>query len=181
MNYNFTLQEQEELFASECKLINLKYEYNGYKGNEKFAIVTELTEEELKEKYTDIICRYVPFVLLSMEHGEVIAESHRIDDKHEKRAKRYGTMFSTSDDDFDEHHPEFATDIDPVEIIAKQEEIDKLHQLINKLSPEQKRRIIKYFFEEKSYTEIAEEEGASRQAVTRSIKAALENLKKFYN
>lgn len=30
MTNKLTLTEQEELFAKDCKLINLKYEYNGY-------------------------------------------------------------------------------------------------------------------------------------------------------
>ena len=31
MTNKLTLTEQEELFAKDCKLINLKYEYNGNK------------------------------------------------------------------------------------------------------------------------------------------------------
>ena len=44
-----TLAEQEELFAKDCKLINLKYEYNGYTGDEKWAIITELSVRALGE------------------------------------------------------------------------------------------------------------------------------------
>ena len=58
-----TLTEQEELFAKDCKLINLRYEYTHYIGTEKWAVVTELTEKELREKYPDIIRRYTPFLL----------------------------------------------------------------------------------------------------------------------
>lgn len=83
-----TLTEQEELFAKDCKLINLRYEYTNYTGKEKWAVVTELTEKELRKKYPDIIKRYTPFVLLSMAQGEVINEADRNDDKYEKRAKR---------------------------------------------------------------------------------------------
>ena len=48
-----TLEQQELLFANDCKLINLRYEYHGYTGTEKWAIVTELAEEELWVKYPD--------------------------------------------------------------------------------------------------------------------------------
>ena len=74
-----TLTEQEELFAKDCKLINLRYEYTNYTGKEKWAVITELTEKELRKKYPDIIKRYTPFVLLSMAQGEVINESDRND------------------------------------------------------------------------------------------------------
>ena len=50
-----TLEQQELLFANDCKLINLRYEYHGYTGTEKWAIVTELAEEELWVKYPDVI------------------------------------------------------------------------------------------------------------------------------
>ena len=44
MTKNNKLNNQEELFTRDCKLINLKYEYDGYTGTEKWAVVTELTE-----------------------------------------------------------------------------------------------------------------------------------------
>ena len=47
MTYKLTLAEQEELFAKDCKLINLKYEYSGYTGDERWAIITELSVKEL--------------------------------------------------------------------------------------------------------------------------------------
>ena len=54
MTHKLTLTEQEELFAKDCKLINLKYEYNGYTGDERWAIITELSVKELWEKYRKI-------------------------------------------------------------------------------------------------------------------------------
>lgn len=83
-----TVNEQEELFAQDCKLINLRYEYSGFTGTEKWAIITELSEEALWDKYPDVISRYTPFILLSMAQGEVISESHRNNDKYEKRSKQ---------------------------------------------------------------------------------------------
>ena len=46
-----TVNKQEELFAQDCKLINLRYEYSGFTGMEKWAIITELSEEALWDKY----------------------------------------------------------------------------------------------------------------------------------
>ena len=91
-----TVNEQEELFAQDCKLINLRYEYRGFTGTKKWAIVTELSEETLWAKYPDIISRYIPFILLSMEQGEVISESHRNNDKYEKRSKRTIDVYGLS-------------------------------------------------------------------------------------
>ena len=82
MTNKLTLAEQEELFAKDCKLINLKYEYNGYTGDEKWAIITELSVKELWEKYPLVIERYSPFVHLSIAQGEVIDDANRNEDKY---------------------------------------------------------------------------------------------------
>ncbi len=47
-----TVNKQEELFSQDCKLINLRYEYSGFTGTEKWAIITELSEEALWDKYS---------------------------------------------------------------------------------------------------------------------------------
>ena len=38
-----TVNKQVELFAQDCKLINLRYEYSGFTGTEKWAIITVLS------------------------------------------------------------------------------------------------------------------------------------------
>ena len=43
----YYLSALDEQFKYECKVINLSYEYPGYTGKEKWAIITDLTEEEL--------------------------------------------------------------------------------------------------------------------------------------
>ena len=90
MTKNNKLNNQEELFARDCKLMNLKYEYDGYTGTEKWAVITELTEEELWDKYPDIISRYTPFVLLSMAQGKVIIDDNRETHRCEMRDANTG-------------------------------------------------------------------------------------------
>ena len=70
------------------KLINLKYEYNGYTGDERWAIITELSVKKLWEKYPLVIERYSPFVHLSIAQGEVIDDTNRNEDKYAKRSSR---------------------------------------------------------------------------------------------
>ena len=40
----YYLSALDEQFKYECKVINLSYEYPGYTGKEKWAIITDLTE-----------------------------------------------------------------------------------------------------------------------------------------
>lgn len=150
-----TLEQQELLFANDCKLINLRYEYHGYTGSEKWAIVTELAEEELWVKYPDVIRRYTPFILLSMAQGEVIDESYRNNDKYEKRAKRTIDVYGYEDDISEQFHRELITPfVDPFEQAEeerieeekeqlRQLEIAKVRKVLEMLKPVQRERMIK--------------------------------------
>ena len=80
-------------FKNDCKVIRLDAEYPGYTGDTKYAIITDLTEEELSARYPAEIKRYIPFVLLSSEMGRAIREHHRNDEKFAKRTARYESVF----------------------------------------------------------------------------------------
>lgn len=187
-----TLTEQEELFAKDCKLINLRYEYTNYTGKEKWAVVTELTEKELRKKYPDIIKRYTPFVLLSMAQGEVINEADRNDDKYEKRAKRTLDVYGYEDDISEQFHRELITPFaDPFEQAEEEQleiekeqlrrmEIAKVRKVLEMMKPIQKERLCKGVLLGLSSRKIAQEEGVNYSAVDKSIAAAIKNFKKYY-
>ena len=187
-----TLTEQEELFVKDCKLINLRYEYTNYTGKEKWAVVTELTEKELRKKYPDIIKRYTPFVLLSMAQGEVINEADRNDDKYEKRAKRTLDVYGYEDDISEQFHRELITPFaDPFEQAEEERleiereqlrrmEIAKVRKVLAMMKPIQKERLCKVVLLGLSSRKIAQEEGVNYSAVDKSIAAAIKNFKKYY-
>ena len=187
-----TLTEQEELFAKDCKLINLRYEYTNYTGKEKWAVVTELTEKELRKKYPDIIKRYTPFVLLSMAQGEVINEADRNDDKYEKRAKRTLDVYGYEDDISEQFHRELITPFaDPFEQAEEERleiereqlrrmEIAKVRKVLAMMKSIQKERLCKVVLLGLSSRKIAQEEGVNYSAVDKSIAAAIKNFKKYY-
>lgn len=187
-----TLTKQEELFAKDCKLINLRYEYTNYTGKEKWAVVTELTEKKLRKKYPDIIKRYTPFVLLSMAQGEVINESDRNDDKYEKRAKRTLDVYGYEDDISEQFHRELITPFaDPFEQAEEEQleiekeqlrrmEIAKVRKVLEMMKPIQKERLCKVVLMGLSSRKIAQEEGVNYSAVDKSIAAAIKNFKKYY-
>lgn len=45
MTKNNKLNNQEELFARDCKLMNLKYEYDGYTGTENGQLLLNLPKK----------------------------------------------------------------------------------------------------------------------------------------
>ena len=82
---NNTISALDEQFKEECKTLNLVYEYPGYTGTVRWAIITGLTTEQLFEKYPEQIRPYVPFMILSLSQGEVIHAFNRNEDKFGKR------------------------------------------------------------------------------------------------
>lgn len=187
MTKQLNITEQEELFPTECKLINLKYEHKGYTGTEKWAIVTELTEKELFEKYSDVISRYTPFVLLSVEQGKVISDFEKNEDKHRKRMNLTLDCFCFDDEISAKFHQELCSFDELTFEKRERYEKQKLRELqiktvkegIDLLTETQKRRLIAAFFEGKTYRTIAQEEGVSFTKIEKSVMQALKKLKKF--
>ena len=54
---------------------------------------------------------------------------------------------------------------------------ENLHMAISKLPEVQKRRLKKYYFEEKTFDEIAFEEGCTYQSIQRSVYRAVAKIK----
>lgn len=66
------------------------------------------------------------------------------------------------------------------EIVVQRTEAEKLHQAIAKLPEKQRRRLMRYYFGELTYEQIAEQDGCTAMPVKRSIDAAIKNLKKYF-
>lgn len=187
MENKLNITEQEELFTTECKLINLKYEYQGYTGTEKWAIVTELTEKELFEKYPNVISRYTPFVLLSVEQGEVVDEYEKNEDKYRKRAHRTVDIYGYDDELSSQFHGNLCTYDELPEEIRERENKEKLREQqiadlkdgLCVLTEVQQRRLKAVYFDGKTSRDVAQEEGVNYSKVDKSIMQALKKLKKF--
>ena len=78
---NIDIDALTEDFKAHCKIIKLGYEYPGYTGTEKYAIVTDLSYAQIMERYAPVAEHYCPFLLLSKAAGEVIADFKRNEDK----------------------------------------------------------------------------------------------------
>lgn len=168
----------KEEFQSECKVINLKYEYEGYIGKEQWAIISELTEKEILKKYSEFIDDYIPFLTLSPAFGEIRDEFRRNEKKHHMRSVRSVDAFGYEDERTEQHHPELISDT--LESAFLKSETEKaLFEAIRMLKPIQRERLTKYYFQGKNASQIAKEEGVSSQAVDKSLAAAIENLKKL--
>lgn len=182
-----TLNERTDLFKKECKIINLRYEYEGYTGTEQWAVVSELSEMELFKKYPDEIKRYVPFVLLSVEQGEVIKEYSRIEDKHRKRQINNEDAFGYEEGMTEHFHSEVV-----VPDFLEQQELDEYYsqreeekmwlfvEAISSLIEKQHKYLTMRYLKGMSARENASIEGVAHKVIDRHISAATKKIKKVF-
>lgn len=192
VNINISISNEDiEQFKKDCKLIYLDREYNGFIGSQKWAIITDLSEEELKQKYVAVLGKYIPYILLSKAQGEPILESNRNNHKHEMRSKRTTEPFDYDDELLPLFHSELLSFVDPLEEkdrlmerVKDENELDELIEKVRKtlslMKPIQRDRLIKNVVRGLSSRKIAKEEGVNYSTIDKSIKAAKKNFKRIF-
>ncbi len=181
------LDTLNEEFKSECRVINLKYEYEGYIGEEQWAIVSELTEKELLEKYPDIVSHYIPFVLLSVEQGKAVYEYRRNESKFYKRSLNNEDAFGYDDELTGVFHSEVVVPSFVEQQITEEYEENRyqlkmklLDKALSSLTEKQYKYLIARYVANKSAREIAKEEGVSHQAIEKHLNTAIKKVKKIF-
>ena len=169
------------------KVINLKYEYEGYGGNEKWAIISELSEKELYGLYPDEMRRYSPFLLLSVEQGKAIADFKLNEDKYRKRSINNEDYFGYSEGLTENLHTEaivsdFVEQQENEEYCKMREELKQrlFDQAIASLTEKQRRHLLLRYVEGTTSVEIAREEGISEQAVRKNTQTAIRKFEKIF-
>ena len=157
------------------ELISLEVEYPGIQGGCRWAVVTDLSNDELFQKYGEELAMYKPLLLITKEQAEAFKEYHRNDKKHEMRELRC-------------HDPRgylegFEWSQHAVNIISSGLEMDDVLNAVylkfafQQLSRIQQLRVELYFFLELTEEEIAKLEGVSHQAVHKSIAEAIKAMR----
>lgn len=156
-------------FKKECSYYYATDFYPHWVGNEKYILVSDVSENELKRKYPEIISALAPFVLI----GKYFIRLNEVIEYHDKKNSLENTV------SFDE--------IEDIENLSKALQIDdccneletheQIQVALSAVNPTQKNRVIKFFYEDLSYTEIGKEEGFTRQAIEGSISRALKKMK----
>lgn len=173
---NIALLEQ---FKNDCCVIDLHEEYPGFVGEGHYGIVTKLSQQEISEKYRPIISEYMPFILLTLEEGEIIKDYWRNNRKHQRRKERTESIFGF-DDETEIKHAEVRSNNDPIEEIIRNENRRNVNRALALLSQKQRTRVIKHFYDNKSLGEIAGEEGVNKNAIAKSVEQALKIMNKFF-
>lgn len=175
MKNNETLYEA---FKAECKIINLRYEYPGYTGMEKYAIITELSEEQIKERYDLVLEQYTPFILLNKAVGEAFSDFKRNEEKFSKRMHR-DDVYGFLDGDTEIHNDEIAVP-DFAEILFQDDtKMELVWQAFSLLTSVQKKRVSEHLFCGKTFAQMALLEGRDKKTIYESYSAALKKMKIF--
>ena len=167
------MTNQATAFKKDCKILNMKKEYPGYIGEITWIVISDLTQEQIMERYPEEIKPYTPFIRMTREMHEPTADFERNRLKFYYRARNHGDAYGYEDSTFECYHPE---------MIADSFALDEYYDLkcaLAHLNETQRRRIIKRFYEDMSVIDIANEEHTTRQAVAKSITAARNNTKRF--
>ena len=179
--------KKENKFKQECKVINLEIEYEGFVGEERYAIITDLSEAELQTKYGKEIKKYEPFVILSREMGKVFTEYENNEKKHEMRNKRNESLCDWSDEKDDSYNTNTTEDILTLmenELDEKEKEanseliIETVQKALLVLTPRQRDVLMAHYLKGRSYREIANINGTTVNTVWTTCKRA---KKKFTN
>ncbi len=175
----FLEAQKKENFKRDCKVIKLQYEYPGYTGIEKFAIISELNYEQILEIYGAEVKRYIPFIWLSTAMGETIHEYKRNEDKFAQRMRRYDIV-GFDEAQKAERNIELSVADFTEALLQDHKKEETVRMAFLQLSKVQQRRVKAYVLEGKNFTEIAKEEGKDRKTIYESYNAAIKKMKKSF-
>ncbi len=170
----------DDKFTRDCKVIDLTYEYPRYTGNERYAIVTDLSEEELSDMYEDKLSEFRPYLLLSRAMGVAILLYQRNEDKYRKRYSRGEFIIECSQQD-EIYFPELSVDGDQIERCLIKDVDDELiacfYEVYPHLTKFQLECFMRYIHSDKSIRQVADELGKDFKSVYKSIKSVEKKLR----
>ena len=144
-----------------------------YVGNEKYILFTDLSEEELDEKYAVEIIAFRPFFIMSKKAARIFNEYQKNEKKFRARSFLETSLFDRNDN-------ELIIPVESAEIsYFKKVSMDELMLIIKKLPEIQQRRFVSHYVEKMTYDEIAEIEKVDRKAIMHSVALAMKKIRKI--
>lgn len=171
---NLKLTKHYAEFCNECSFFYCKdpnFYGQGWSGEERFIITSELSEEQMLLKYPEMAEQLSPYIFLSAEYGDVFLESQRNNDKFKKRQECTASL----------------ADIDKISVHAKSSSAEGIEAVERKLlieealslcTPKERDRIVKFYYEGIPKTHI--DKCAVRWSVTESINAGIKKIRKNF-
>ena len=165
-------------FKKDCKVLSLAKEYPGYVGYEKYMILTDLTKDELNQKYSVLLKNYEPYIIGSSQLYSPIADYEKNQDKFEKRNAR-NTISICVDEDADNTFESLQVGDYLTELSEQQDADEKrrlIHTALGALTDSQRRRLLMWAIDGMTEEEIAMREGSSQQAISKNLDKARKKI-----
>lgn len=105
-------------------------------------------------------------------YAELVQQEKR---NHWKETRRHISLNCLLENGIDFESPT----ADPLSVLLQNEDEERIHKAISKLSDKQKELAEKVFFKGMTLTAIAKEQGVSQPAITQQLATVLKKLKKF--
>lgn len=118
------------------------------------------------------------YVMVSDEVADLISESENAEKNQERRERRYRANVPLDRLRFFAKHAECVTPSADDEL--EQQELQKqLYDALGRIPSVQANRVVAYYVHEKTFQEIADEEGVNKLTIYVSIRRGIKNMKKF--
>lgn len=170
-------------FKKDCKVLSLAKEYPGYVGYEKYMILTDLTKDELNQKYSVLLNNYEPYIIGSSQLYSPIADYEKNEDKFEKRNAR-NTISICVDEDADNTFEPLQVGDYLTELSEQQDADEKrrlIHTALGTLTDSQRRRLLMWAIDGMTEEEIAMREGSSQQAISKNLDKARKKFELIFS
>ena len=170
-------------FKKDCKILSLAKEYPGYVGYEKYMILTDLTKDELNQKYSVLLNNYEPYIIGSSQLYSPIADYEKNEDKFEKRNAR-NTISICVDEDADNTFESLQVGDYLTELSEQQDADEKrrlIHTALGTLTDSQRRRLLMWAINGMTEEEIAMREGSSQQAISKNLNKARKKIELIFS
>ena len=105
-------------------------------------------------------------------HLQLVQEEKR---NHWRETRRHTSLEYLNENGIDFESPA----ADPLSVLLRSEDEERIHNAINQLSDKQKELAEKVFFKGMTLTAIAKEQGVSQPAITQQLATVLKKLKKL--
>ncbi len=164
--------------GTEYKVVPTKSEYPGFTGSEKWIVITNLTPDELKDKYGKEIQDFYPWIQITVEQYLIMIDWRKNEDKHRHRGGHKMAYYGVDDSLVESLLGEQGLTESLEDVLFR--DTQGSFDCLNKLTEIQKKRVMLHCIEDEPIRKIAKTEGKNYTTVHTSIKAGLKKIQNYY-
>ncbi len=176
------MASETKSFNKSYSVISLPYEYKGYQGKIRYAIVTDLTEDELISLYADEIEQYRPFVIITREMRLAMRIYDRNENKHRMRQAR-GERLINDELDYSCIYLYLIADDEQTVLESKcdsEKIIELCKQAMLTLDPKEYDCLVRHFIEGTSIRVMAREDNVNKNTILHLCKISSQKFIEAY-